>query len=64
MCISLNLGRRWPDEVYVDVVHAHTKPSMMCFLYSLESSYSIFNKLHYVLIYLIYQFEYVYMLIL
>jgi hypothetical protein len=27
MCISLDLGRIWLDEVYVDGVYDHTKPS-------------------------------------
>jgi hypothetical protein len=27
MCISLDLGHIWPDEVYVDRVYGHTKPS-------------------------------------
>ena len=27
MCISLDLGRIWPDEVYVDGVYHHTRPS-------------------------------------
>ena len=29
MCISLDLGRIWPDEVYVDRVYHHTRPSMV-----------------------------------
>jgi hypothetical protein len=27
MCISLDLGRIWSDEVYVDGGYDHTKPS-------------------------------------
>ena len=27
MCISLDLGCIWPDEVYVDEVYHHTRPS-------------------------------------
>ena len=27
MCISLDLGRIWPDEVYVNRVYHHTRPS-------------------------------------
>ena len=27
MCISLDLGHIWPDEVYVDRVYHHTRPS-------------------------------------
>ena len=27
MCISLDLERIWPDEVYVDGVYHHTRPS-------------------------------------
>ena len=27
MCISLDLRRIWPDEVYVDGVYHHTRPS-------------------------------------
>ena len=27
MCISLDLGRIWPDEMYVDEVYHHTRPS-------------------------------------
>ena len=27
MCISLDLGCIWPDEVYVDGVYHHTRPS-------------------------------------
>ena len=27
MCISLDLWRIWPDEVYVDRVYHHTRPT-------------------------------------
>ena len=29
MCISLDLGYIWPDEVYVNGVYHHTRPSMV-----------------------------------
>ena len=32
MCISLDLGRIWPDEVYVDEVYDHTKPKVVYML--------------------------------
>jgi len=48
MCISLDLGRKWPDEVYVDEVYDHTKPSkIVCML-------SIHAYIEYVVILIIY----------
>ena len=35
MCISLDLGRIWPDEVYVDEVYDHTKPSKIVYMLSM-----------------------------
>ena len=35
MCISLNLGRIWPDEVYVDEVYHHTRPFMVLCMISM-----------------------------
>ena len=29
MCISLDLWRIWPDEVYVDGIYHHTRPSIV-----------------------------------
>jgi len=37
MCISLDLGRIWPDEVYVDEVYDHTKPSKVVCLLSMHA---------------------------
>jgi hypothetical protein len=36
MCISLDLGRIWPDEVYVDRVHNHTRPSRALYMSSMQ----------------------------
>ena len=36
MCISLDLGRIWPDEVYVDGVYDHTKPSRVVCMSSMQ----------------------------
>jgi len=33
MCISLDLGHIRPDEVYVDEVYDHTKPSKVLYIY-------------------------------
>ena len=35
MCISLDLGRIWPDEVYVDRVYHHTRPSRVQYMISM-----------------------------
>jgi len=37
MCISLNLGRIWPNEVYVDEVYDHTKPSKVVYMLSMHA---------------------------
>jgi len=37
MCISLNLGRIWPNEVYVDKVYDHTKPSKVVYMLSMHA---------------------------
>ena len=36
MCISLDLGRIWPDEVYVDGVYNHTRPSRVLCMSSMQ----------------------------
>jgi hypothetical protein len=36
MCISLDLWRIWPDEVYVDGVYDHIKPSRVVCLSSMQ----------------------------
>ena len=36
MCISLYLGRIWPDEVYVDGVYNHTRPSRVLCMSSMQ----------------------------
>jgi len=48
MCISLNLGRIWPDEVYVDEVYDHTKPSKVVYMLSM------YTYIEYVVILIIY----------
>ena len=35
MCISLDLWRIWPDEVYVDRVYHHTRPTRVLCLTSM-----------------------------
>ena len=35
MCISLDLGGIWPDEVYVDGVYHHTRPSRVLYMTSM-----------------------------
>jgi len=35
MCISLDLCRIWPDEVYIDEVYDHTKPSKVVYTLSM-----------------------------
>ena len=35
MCISLDLGRIWPNEVYVDRVYHHTRPSKVLYITSM-----------------------------
>ena len=37
MCISLDLERTWPDEVYVDEVYDHTKPSKVVYMLSMHA---------------------------
>ena len=48
MCISLNLGRIWPDEVYIDEVYNHTKPSKVVYILSM------YAYIEYVVIFIIY----------
>ena len=36
MCISLHLGCIWPDEVYVDGVYNHTRPSRVLCMSSMQ----------------------------
>ena len=36
MCIYLDLGRIWPDEVYVDGVYHHTRPSRVLCMSSMQ----------------------------
>ena len=36
MCISLDLGCIWPDEVCVDGVYDHTKPSWVVCMSSMQ----------------------------
>jgi len=36
MRISLDLGRIWPDETYVDEVYDHTKPSRVVCMSSMQ----------------------------
>ena len=48
MCISLDLERIWPDEVYVDGVYHHTRPSrVLCMI-------SIYVYLEYIVILILY----------
>ena len=48
MCISLDLGRIWPDEVYVDEVYHHTRISrILCMI-------SIYVYLEYIVILILY----------
>ena len=35
MCISLDLGRIWLDEVYVDGVYHYTRPSKVLYMTSM-----------------------------
>jgi hypothetical protein len=37
MCISLDLKRIWPDEVYVDEVYDHTKPCKVVYMLSMHA---------------------------
>jgi len=37
MCISLDLWRIWPEEVYVDEVYDHTKPSKVVYMLSMHA---------------------------
>ena len=50
MCISLNLGRTWPDEVYVDGVYHHTRPSRILYMKVCMYTYSIWLYLFYMLL--------------
>jgi hypothetical protein len=36
MCISLDLGRIWPNEVYVDGVYHRTRPSRVLCMSSMQ----------------------------
>jgi hypothetical protein len=36
MCISLDLGCIWPNEVYIDEVYGHTKPSRIVYMLSMH----------------------------
>jgi hypothetical protein len=36
MCISIDLGRIWPNEVYVDEIYDHTKPSKVVYMLSMH----------------------------
>ena len=36
MCISLHLRRIWPNEVYVDGVYNHTRPSRVLCMSSMQ----------------------------
>jgi hypothetical protein len=36
ICISLDLGRIWPDEVYVDEVYDRTKLFMIIYMSSIQ----------------------------
>jgi hypothetical protein len=36
MCISLDLWRIWPNEVYVDGVYHHTRPSRVLCMSSMQ----------------------------
>jgi len=48
MCISLDLGCIWPDEVYVDGVYHHTRPSrVLCMT-------SMYVYLEYIVILILY----------
>jgi hypothetical protein len=48
MCISLDLERIWLDEVYVDEVYNHTKPSKVVCMLSMHA------YIEYVIILIIY----------
>ena len=51
MCISLDLRRIWPDEVYVDGVYYHTRPSrVLCMT-------SMYVYLEYMVILILYATE-------
>ena len=48
MCISLDLGHIWPDEVYVGGVYHHTRPSrILCMI-------SMYVYLEYMVILILY----------
>jgi hypothetical protein len=36
MCISLDIRCIWPDEVYIDEVYDHTRPSMVVCMSSMQ----------------------------
>jgi hypothetical protein len=36
MCIFLDLECIWPDEVYVDEVYDHTRPSIVVYMTSMQ----------------------------
>jgi len=48
MCISLDLRRIWPDEVYVDGVYHRTKPSVVL------CKISMYVYLEYMVIFILY----------
>jgi len=37
MCISLDLGGIWPDEVYIDKVYNHIKSSKVVYMLSMHA---------------------------
>jgi len=37
MCIPLDLGRIWPNEVYVDEVYDNTKPSKVVYMLNMNA---------------------------
>ena len=49
MCISLDLGCIWPDEVYVDEVYDHTKPSKVIYMLNMHAYISMWLYLVYIL---------------
>jgi len=51
MCISLDLGRIWRDEVYVDEAYCYTKPFNVVYILSMHA------YIEYVVILIIYTTE-------
>ena len=37
MCVSLDLEYIWPNEIYVDEVYDHTKPSKVFYMLSMHA---------------------------